>query len=226
MNLSCTGAVTVAATLTLAGCGHVIHPAAVQPGLAVDVVPAHETTRHEPKSQEGAYRAPGDFAPFTSSEPSLQVSLGYGWQFGEHTGVQLQLAAGTLTLPTLDAYFQFLGAPFDAGAGLAFGFPGFASPYVMAGKAIGDGDIRLRVDGGVRGFWVLEPYGQDYPAGGPMALVTLQRDLWAAGLWADGVYSPSPQYYIYCDENCMAEHLARWRLSVGAYLQIRLPSLL
>jgi hypothetical protein len=214
------------AALAVVDCGHLIHPAAVQPGLTMDVLPAHEITRHEPKAQEGGYRAPGDFAPFTSSRPSLQVAIGYGRRHGEHTGIQLQLSAGSLSLPTLDAYFQFLGDPLDAGVGLALAFPGFVSPYVMAGKAYGDGSTQLRIDGGLRGLWVFESYGPDYPAGGPMALISLQRGRWGAGLWTDAVYLDKPQYYIYCDEVCMAEDLARWRVSVGVYVQVRLRDLL
>jgi hypothetical protein len=211
--------------LTAVNCGHLIHPAAVQPGWTMDVLPGHEITRHEPKAGEGGYRAPGDFASFSSSRPSLQLALGYGRRAGKHTGVQLQLSAGSLSLPTLDAYFQFLGDPLDAGAGLALAFPGFVSPYIMAGKAFG-GSTQLRIDGGLRALWVFESYGPDYPAAGPMALISLQRGRWGAGLWSDAVLFNKPQYYIYCDETCMAEDLARWRVSVGLYVQFRLRDLL
>jgi hypothetical protein len=210
-----------------AGCGHVVHPAAVQPGLTVDVVVANDWNRHEPRtyqtgappgeSQVGYLSPPGNFDPYTSNRPALQLAVGYGWRHSENVGTQLQLVGGNLTAPTLDGYFQLLGRPFDAGVGVLAAFIGYAGGYGMIGKGIPLGaHSELRLDAGAR---ALLDYAEDTRAWGPMGLLSLRRGGVSIGLWGDGLFFDGVTYVVYCDETCNAANFVRRRFSLGGYVR-------
>jgi hypothetical protein len=222
---------TLAALWVLAaGCGHVVHPAAVQPGLTLDVVVANDWNRHEPKTyqttgptyyppppQVGYLSPPGNFEPFTSSRPGLQIAVGYGWRHSENRGTQLQLVGGNLTAPTLDGYFQLLGRPLDAGLGAIITFIGYAGGYGMVGKGIPLGArSELRLDGGVR---ALLDYAENTRSWGPMGLLSLRRGGVTVGLWGDGLFFDGVTYVLYCDETCNAENFVTRRFSLGGYIR-------
>jgi hypothetical protein len=72
-----------------AGCGHVIHPAAVQPGFTLEILAGQASVRHEPMPSGGGpppgmenktnsrhLYPPGYFAPYSSWRPALQLALG------------------------------------------------------------------------------------------------------------------------------------------------------
>jgi hypothetical protein len=208
----------------LAGCGHVIHPAAVQPGFTFDVLGGAARVRHEPMRTRGAnvvneyLEPPGRFDPYSSWRPAMQLGAGYGWRFSEHLAIQAQIAAGNRTAPTLDGYLQLLGWPLDAGVGGLAAF-GYFGAYGMVGKGLRlGGRTELRLDGGARSlFFIADGPDRGWAA---MALVSLRRGGFTAGLWSDSTFFPSTSYDSYCDETCEPGNFARWRAAGGLYLRI------
>jgi hypothetical protein len=214
----------VACCVLAAGCGHVIHPAAVQPGPSVDVVVSQDWSCHAPKpvkrggGEQTAYLGPpGAFEPFTSSRPALQIALGYGWRHSENVATQLQLVGGNLTPPTLDGYFQMLGHPIDAGVGVLLPFIGYFGAYGMVGKGLPLGlRHEVRLDGAVRAIY---DYSEDTRSWGPTAMMSLRRGGIAFGLWGDALFFDGVTFATYCDETCRPEDFTRRRFAMGAYLR-------
>ena len=205
-----------------------IHPAAVQPGLTMDVVVTQEWTRHEPKTyerptlggpKETAYvQPPGNFTPFTTDRPALQVALGYGWRHSEDVGTYLHLAGGNLTPPTLGGYVQLLGSPVDAGLGVLLPFIGYVGGYGLVGKGIPLGlRSELRFDGGARALY---DYAEETRAWGPMGLLSVRRGAFTVGVWGDATFHNRATFALYCDEICRPENFVRRRTAVGAYLRV------
>ena len=176
----------------VAGCaGHVLHPAEVQPGLSVDILVGAERPLHapferpnfDPRRQEELR----SFAPYRTTEGLVQMAVGYGWRFRYQQGVQLGLAVGTLTLPMLDAYWQFVDSILDVGVGgtatVGHGSPVVPSGYLMVGRGWTIGvDKTLRADAGYRYI----PGGKsgsfyDTQSSGPMALLGFHRGNHRAG---------------------------------------------
>lgn len=72
------------------GCSHVIHPAVVSPGLAVDVLPGRARVRHEPRP-DAPVPEQRTFTPFSTTATLAQVTLTYGWRLSEDLALQLSL---------------------------------------------------------------------------------------------------------------------------------------
>ena len=210
--------------LALVGCGHVIHPAAVQPGFTLDVLGGATLVRHEPMGPYGGptrndyLEPPGKFDPYSSWRPAVQLGAGYGWRFSRNVGFQPQIAVGNRTPPTLDTYLQLIGWPLDAGVG-ALGTFGHFGAYAMIGKGLPlGGRTELRLDAGARLLFEIADGPKEGRA--TMALLSLRHGAFAAGLWSDNTFFDSASYDIYCDETCKPANFARWRASGGVYLRM------
>ena len=205
------------------GCSHIVHPAAVQPGVSAELLVGQAHVRHEPLrgSSGGPITPPGEFEPRSSRRPAMQVGLGYGWRFSPDVGVQVQAWAGKRIGAGLAGYLQLLGSPLDAGVGLSAAL-GAAGPYVMVGRGRRlDPRTELRLDGGVRLIAIFESYPTTTVWGwGPMALVSLRRGPFAGGVWADGLLLDQPSYDMYCDETCDPDDFLRRRVTVGLYFRV------
>lgn len=184
-------AVILAGLGGLAGCGHIIHPAKVQPGFAVDFLVGAEAPLHGPLASENLINQElRTTPPFRTHEVVAQFRFGYGWRFASGRGVQLGLSLGTMTAPALDAYGQFLAGWLDAGLGVTGGLSVATavvpSVYTMVGKGLplGSGG-ELRLDAGYR--YIPSPRSSDRESSGhgPMALLSYTRDRFMVGLWAD-----------------------------------------
>jgi hypothetical protein len=200
--------------LMLPACGHVIHPAAVQPGFTLEVLGGAARVRHEPMRTRGAnvgdkyLEPPGRFDPYSSWRPAVQLGVAYGWRFSEHLAVQAQILAGNRTMPTLDGYLQLLGWPLDAGVG-GLAALGYLGAYGMVGKGLRLGQrTELRLDGGARTLFFMA----DGPERGwaAMALVSVRHGAFTAGLWSDSTFFPSTSYDLHCDETCVFRRM--WAL--------------
>jgi hypothetical protein len=215
----------------LSGCaGHVLHPAEVQPGLSVDVVVGAERPRHapyqRPDSDPRLQSELGSFAPYRTTNGLLQVAVGYGWRFRHQQGVQLALVAGTLTLPMLDGYWQFLDSVLDVGVGATATVGGrnnlvLPSGYLMVGRGWTLGvDKALRADAGYRyipGGSSTSPH--DTRTSGPMALLGFHWGKIALGLWLDQQWYRQTVFDTHCDDACTRDDTVSSKLSLGAFLR-------
>jgi hypothetical protein len=215
--------------LGLGACTHLIHPAAVQPGLAFEVVPGVEIVRHAPVPQSNAQRlgsALTDFVPFHTIRPLVQLNLAYGWRLSDQVGMQVAASAGANVTPGLDGYLQVLGSPFDAGMGLTLSHNGRIFPngfvpgiYAMAGK---DWSLlpghELRTDVGLRGEAInVRDAGWERSIN-PFALVTLGRwSRWHYGLWVDARWYSHPVLTSFCEDSCTGDNLVDATVALGVF---------
>jgi hypothetical protein len=213
----------------LAGaCSHVIHPAAVRPGLAIDLLSGVEVIRHAPTSAPKSPNVTG-FDPFYTAQALAQVNLAYGWRLSEQVGMQAAVSAGANVAPGLDGYVQWLSVPFDAGTGatlsvnertLPAGFvPGL---YAMAGKGWPTGEESLvRLDLGFRWEAVHVGYTGWENGLGPFALLTVgnpSRLLY--GFWFDGMWFSRPILRSMCMDTCEARDVADAWAAAGLFVRV------
>jgi hypothetical protein len=214
----------------VAGCaGHVLHPAEVQPGLSVDVLVGAERPLHAPLERPdldpGLQARLRSFAPYRTTEGLLQVAVGYGWRFRHQQALQLSLAAGTLTLPMLDAYWQLVDSVLDAGVGGTATVGGMnrvlPSGYLMVGRGWTIGiDTALRADAGYRyvpGGSSGSPH--DTRTSGPMALLGFHRGNIALGLWVDQLWFRETVFNTSCDDACTRDDTVSSKLGLGVFLR-------
>jgi hypothetical protein len=215
--------------LSLGACTHLIHPAAVQPGLALQLAPGAEVVRHAPIPQSNAQRYDSrlsSFEPFHTLRPLAQLDLSYGWRLSEHVGMQVAVSAGANVTPGLDAYLQFLARPFDAGMGLTLSCNGRILPngfipgiYAMAGKGWSPlASHELRADVGLRWEAINVTYAGWERAINPFALMTLGRlSRWHYGLWVDGRWFSRPALASFCQDNCDGDDLVDATFALGVF---------
>jgi hypothetical protein len=208
--------------VALAACSHVIHPAAVQPGLSIDVTTGVEVSRHEPESVLTPPLA--DFDPFHTALVLGQLTVTYGWRLSENAGVHVAASGGPNAAPVLDGYAQLLAVPFDAGAGVTLSTNGrmlhdgwVPGVYAMAGKQLAAPSGRaMRVDVGLRAEAVHSRYTGWQRSLGPFALVTLAASSrYALAAWADGRWLSRPVLRSMCQDNCEPRDLVRGGVAGG-----------
>ena len=209
-------------TLNAAGCGHVLHPAAVVPGLVLDLQVGVERPEHRPIPNAADPRS-RKFGPYRTSEFLLHGGLTYGWRLSELQALQLGIAVGNITGATLDFYWQFLGGGLDAGVGVTTGIGILLSGYGMAGRAFDLGsDRQLRIDGGYRvAPWVDHFSSYATTAHGPIALLSFVSSPVSFGLWLDHLWLSKTIFGNNCDDLCGPEDTVNNRVSLGAFVRFQ-----
>jgi hypothetical protein len=217
--------------LGLGACSHLIHPAAVQPGLAIDVVPGVEIVRHTPIPPSNSQQIDSDltgFGPYRTTRPLAQLNLSYGWRLSEQVGMQVAASGGANAAPGLDGYLQFLAHPFDAGMGLTLSLNGRTLPngfvpgiYAMAGKAWSQlSGYELRTDVGLRYEAINVAYGGWERGINPFVLLTLgSLHQWRYGLWFDARWYSRSVVASLCDDNCDRDDLVETTAALGLFVR-------
>lgn len=200
---------------TLSGCIHLARPSNVRPGAALTVLAGATREGHEAPANDPVYKD----IPATSAT-DLQVDLEYGWKLSADRGIRLGLAVpltmheatplGALLGTSADVYYQFAGAPLEAGFG---GFLGLTSgAYLQAGRPVGTaGGGIIRLDGGLALLGVLLA---THAAFRPFGALAWERDRWRLALWGDLDWYPRPLRR--CDDDCDPEDYLKTRGTVGA----------
>jgi hypothetical protein len=214
--------------IVLSGCSRIIHPAAVHPGLAIDIVPGVERVRHAPSETSQAPQQLMEFDTFDSVRPLGHVSLSYGWR-STHFGAQLGIAAGLNSAPVVDGYFQFINWPLDGGVGVTLSTKGTRLPrglvpgvYGMIGREwIGQGGVAARADLGVRRESVYAGRSGWVTGINPFLLVSVAGWLPASvGVWIDARSYSEPVLFSMCDDACRPRDLAKFTGAMGLFIRM------
>lgn len=190
------------ALLLHGGCIVTTHHARVRPGWSGRIMAGARDEKLGPPSEYAGW----EYDDTGTGKVSLQADFGYGKRFSPNRafygGVIVPLAMhdgsvpGSLAATSLDLYFQVLGRPFNAGAGLFGGLP-VQGAYIEIGKSFHRGkDVEIEVSAGVsREIFFLKDPAYRYFAVASYEFRKMEIGIFADLLSADDVIKR-------CDEEC------------------------
>jgi hypothetical protein len=214
--MHCRSPVILVSVVALASCSHVIHPAAVKPGLSYGLGAGPKIERHAPRPESsGASTSElGAFDPYSTLGLSALLNLGWGWRFSDDRAAQVMVTGGTDSLPTLAGYYQLLGSGIDAGIG---GYVSAISPgaYALVGR-----EIRIKENAGVRldaGARLEKIFGRgaDVFSYGPQFLLGLSFSHLELGIWGDYTRYSTPIFTSLCGDSCGKDELVDRKMTLG-----------